>query len=56
VNGLRVCWIKVDFVYREKATGELVYVEAKSPITRTRQYVITRRLFEAITGIKVVEA
>ncbi len=55
VNGLRVCEIKVDFVYREKSSGQLVYFEAKSPVTRTRQYVITRKLFEAVMGVKVTE-
>lgn len=55
VNGQRICWIKVDFVYRDRATGQLVHAEAKSPVTRTRQYVITRRLLTALTGIVVEE-
>src|SRR5215831_16727639 len=44
VNGCRVCEIKVDFVYYDHALARDVYLEAKSPVTRTRQYVITRKL------------
>jgi hypothetical protein len=56
VNGKRVCAIKVDFVYHDVTRGCDVYLEAKSPVTRTRQYVISRKLFEALTGIQVEEA
>lgn len=56
VNGVKVCIIKVDFVFLDKRTGARVYLEAKSPVTRTRQYVITRKLFLAIHGVAVEEA
>ena len=55
VNGQRITVVRVDFVYRETATGELVYLEAKSAPTRTRAYVISRKLLKALTGIVVTE-
>lgn len=48
--------IKVDFVFRDVKTGQLVYLEAKSPVTRTRQYVLTRKIFAAQFGVEVEEA
>lgn len=56
VNGQRITTVKVDFVFRDCKTGQLVYLEAKSPITRTRQYVISRKLFAALIGVQVEEA
>jgi hypothetical protein len=56
INGKHITTIKVDFVFRDRATGELVYLEAKSEVTRTRQYVITRKIFTALTGATVTEA
>jgi len=56
VNGQRITTIRVDFVYRDRATGALVYLEAKSDPTRTRAYGITRKLFTALMGASVTEA
>jgi hypothetical protein len=48
--------IKVDFVFQDVKTGRLVYLEAKSPVTRTRLYVLTRKIFAAQFGVEVEEA
>lgn len=42
-----------DFVYREG--GRLVVVDAKSKATRTRDYIIRRKLMLYIHNIKIVE-
>jgi hypothetical protein len=54
-NGLHITTVRVDFVYRDRATGALVYLEAKSKPTRTRAYVMSRKLLFSKKGIKVVE-
>jgi len=55
VNDIRITTVRVDFVYRDRATDALVYLEAKSEPTRTRAYVMSRKLLFALKGITVVE-
>lgn len=44
-----------DFVYTETKSGEVVVEDTKSPATRTRDYIIKRKLMRHIHGIKIRE-
>ena len=45
---------KADFVYKDK-TGAMVVEDTKSPATRTKDYVIKRKLMLSIYGIRINE-
>ena len=49
----RACTYKADFVY--KANGKTVVEDAKSPITKTREYIIKRKLMLFIHDLEVKE-
>ena len=44
-----------DFCYYDKDTGCYVVEDAKSPATRTPEYIIKRKLMLFLKGIKIVE-
>ena len=44
-----------DFVYHDTNTGELIVEDTKSPATRTKEYIIKRKLMLLIHGIKIRE-
>jgi hypothetical protein len=44
-----------DFVYTDAETGENIVEDAKSPATRTKDYIIKRKLMYAIHGIRIHE-
>lgn len=44
-----------DFVYTDEKTGELVVEDAKSEITKTRDYVIKRKLMLYMHGNRIKE-
>lgn len=44
-----------DFVYTETKSGEVVVEDTKSPATRTKDYIIKRKLMRHIYGIKIRE-
>ena len=44
-----------DFVYADAETGALVVEDTKSPATRTKDFVIKRKLMYAVHGIKIKE-
>lgn len=44
-----------DFVYTDAETGENVVEDTKSAATRTKDYIIKRKLMYAIHGIKIKE-
>ena len=48
------CVYKADFVYVNK-NGEMVVEDTKSPVTRTKDYIIKRKLMLYKYGIKIVE-
>lgn len=48
----KVCYV-ADFAYREN--GKLVVEDTKSPATRTKDYIIKRKLLLYIFGIKIKE-
>lgn len=50
----RSCCYIADFVYRDP-TGKLVVEDVKSPITRTPEYRIKRKLMLWVKGIKIKE-
>ena len=43
-----------DFVYKDK-TGAMVVEDTKAPPTRTKDYVIKRKLMLSIYGIRIIE-
>lgn len=47
-----VCYI-ADFVYQEN--GKLVVEDVKSPATRTKEYILKRKLMLWVHGIKIKE-
>lgn len=53
VNGIKISRFTADFRYRR--AGELVVEDFKSRPTRTRAYVMRRKLMKAIHGIDVLE-
>ena len=44
-----------DFVYTDTETGENIVEDTKSIATRTKDYIIKRKLMYAIHGIKIKE-
>lgn len=44
-----------DFVYHDAETGELIVEDTKSPVTKTKEYIIKRKLMLLIHGIKIRE-
>ena len=50
----KVCYI-ADFVYTDAETGERIIEDTKSEATRTKDFVIKRKLMLLIHGIKVRE-
>lgn len=48
----RVCYV-ADFVYTKD--GEIVVEDTKSPVTRTKDYIIKRKLMRHIHGIVIQE-
>lgn len=44
-----------DFVYHDAKTGELIVEDAKSPATRTKDYIIKRKLMNLVFGVKIRE-
>ena len=48
----RVCYV-ADFVYTKD--GEIVVEDTKSPVTRTKDYIIKRKLMRHIHGIVIRE-
>lgn len=48
------CVYKADFVY-VNSDGEMVVEDTKSPVTRTKDYIIKRKLMLYKYGIKIVE-
>lgn len=44
-----------DFVYILNETGETIVEDAKSPITRTKEYIIKRKLMLYRYGIRIIE-
>ncbi len=51
----RSCMYVADFVYVDCETGEQVVEDVKSPATRTKEYVIKRKLMLWKYGIKINE-
>ena len=51
----RKCCYVADFCYTVNATGEQVVEDTKSPITRTPEYIIKRKLMLFRYGIKIRE-
>jgi hypothetical protein len=51
----RECSYVADFVYTRTDNGKTVVEDTKSPITRTKEYVIKRKLMRYIHGIAVHE-
>ena len=45
---------KADFVYKDK-NGAMVVEDTKAPPTRTKDYVIKRKLMLSIYGIRIIE-
>ena len=50
----KVCYV-ADFVYTDAETGELIVEDTKSEATKTKDFVIKRKLMLAIHGIRVRE-
>lgn len=48
----RVCYV-ADFVYSRD--GETIVEDTKSPVTRTKDYIIKRKLMRHIYGIAISE-
>ena len=48
----RVCYV-ADFVYTKD--GEMIVEDTKSPVTRTKDYIIKRKLMRHIHGIVIQE-
>ena len=44
-----------DFCYTDTATGEKVVEDTKSPVTRTKDYIIKRKLMLHVYGIRIRE-
>ena len=55
VNGVEVTSYKPDFEYVATATGEAIVEDAKSSPTRTRDYLIRKKLMRAIHQIEITE-
>jgi hypothetical protein len=50
----RCCYV-ADFVYTDVKTGKVVVEDTKSPITRTTEYIVKRKLMLHRYGIRVRE-
>jgi hypothetical protein len=50
----KVCY-NADFVYHDVETGEMIVEDTKSEATRTKDFIIKRKLMLLIHGIKVRE-
>jgi hypothetical protein len=50
----RSCKYIADFVYTDR-DGKKVVEDVKSPITRTKDYIIKRKLMLSVYGIRIVE-
>lgn len=44
-----------DFTYRDVKTGRIVVEDVKSPITKTREYILKRKLLLYRHGIRIKE-
>lgn len=44
-----------DFVYTDSQSGETIIEDTKSPVTRTTEYIIKRKLMLYVYGIKIRE-
>ncbi len=55
VNGQRICIYRADFTYSDCRTGALVVEDVKSPATRTRVYMLKKKLLAATHGIQIAE-
>ena len=44
-----------DFCYTDVATGEYIVEDAKSPITRTKEYILKRKMLLYFYGIRIRE-
>lgn len=51
----RECSYYADFVYREKRSGNLVVEDTKGMPTRTKDYIIKRKLLLQIYGLRIKE-
>lgn len=51
----RKCCYVADFCYTDNATGEQVVEDTKSPITRTPEYIVKRKLMLFRYGITIKE-
>lgn len=51
----RECSYVADFVYTRTDNGKVVVEDTKSPITRTKEYVIKRKLMRYVHGIAIHE-
>lgn len=49
------CYYLADFVYMDAKTGDLVVEDTKSEITKTKDYVIKRKLMLYVHGIRIKE-
>lgn len=55
VNGEHICSYVADFRYVDAETGRVVVEDVKSPATRTRAYIIKRKLMRAVHGVEIQE-
>ena len=44
-----------DFVYTDNRTGQTIVEDTKSPVTKTKDYIIKRKLMLYIHGIRIKE-
>lgn len=55
IAGILVCTYVADFQYLDRQTGDTVVEDVKSPASRTRAYLIKRKLMRAVHGIEIME-
>lgn len=53
VNGKRVCTYVGDFKYFDLMKGRTIIEDVKG--VRTREYILKRNLFQAVTGLEITE-
>ncbi len=51
----RAVTYQADFVYTNTESGEMVVEDVKSPVTKTREYIIKRKLLLFRHGIRIKE-
>lgn len=51
----RRCVYMADFVYTDLATGQTVVEDTKSVATKTKEYIIKRKLLLYVHGIRITE-